>query len=736
MWPLNNFPPQMNMAKSSFMPPMPNSNPFMNFGLQGLNAGLPAVGNSFFQPRPISMGNLPNSTMLPWMNYAPTQFSEHALGNIKRVSGEGLGSTGGLSGNASISGTTFRSLDGEVWTPNLKSCQSYNLLSTGNLQVNGTFEKRDGEMIMSQVAFMAGGSLLTLSADGTLLVDGKEFKKNRNDMGGALKRDGNTYTLTTEEGYVFTLRAGASNGVSMRIKATNVAPDAGGLLGSANDGDKQTESKLRSDIRPRNFETDNILTFDNVKTTSKAKKDLDLETLLWASRNPKLDNVELKIGSTFTYAANGSPVADWRMNALTPGSHYLLFSEENLSVSGTFGASADGSSSQPLQTVSVVIDGAARTVRFNGSGNLEVVDNGGNIIKVPGLSGNGVTFPATNADGESYNISVTRGPNRTLNLSITGTNVGANDIRSGGLLGDVIGTACASGNDDNGAGLIRNADGGPSTFGSNMRSALRAYVLSTAFQTESERGAEEVQEALTPGTTSTLTTYENVMGKTWGDPHFVGADGELYDVQGKAGTIYNIVSDQGLQVNALFGAWNNSETMTVMKKLGFSVNGHKLEVGVDEAKRIMTYSLDGVPLTAANMPNWISLVDGKLVVKSDYQGEQWEFNVLLSKTDGGDYLDLKSKAIRIDNHVQSAGIWGHSIGDNSLFKGNFVGPNNENLWRSDLYNKGGSGILRNKDGTTLAFDKKEGSAEHTTALANYVETGLFSTQSFWSQYNK
>lgn len=740
MWPFNNFPQQNPLLKNSFMQLPPNSqagNPFMNFGLANMHPGIPSMNfglpgpNSFFNPRPVHPG-FSDPTLLPWMPQAKADGLDYNFGDIKMLDKEGV-NAGTLSGNASISGNNFRSLDGENWTPNVQPGKSYNLLSTGNLQVNGSFSTRNGETIMSQIGILAGGSQLTLSSDGTLLIDGKEFKKGKNDMGGALRRDGNNYVLKTAEGYEFTLRASAENGVSMRIKANNVAPNAGGLLGSANDGDKLSESKLKSSLKPRDFEVENVLTFEEVKTSP--KRSLDVATTLWASRNPKYDKVELKIGSPFSYSADGVKIADWRMNALKVDKPYLLFSDLDLSVSGTFGPSVNGAS-QSLRTVSVVINGVARTVRLNSMGSLEVVDSAGKIVPVPGLAGNGVTFQATNADGESYDVRITKGSTPgTLSLSITGTNVGANDYRSGGLLGDVIGVDAVSGNTDNGAGLLRDADGGPSAFGARMGSALSQYQLATPFQTESERGAAEVQEALPAGTTPTATTYQNIIGRTWGDPHFVGADGELYDVQGKAGTIYNIVSDQGIQVNALFGAWA-AEGTTVMEKIGFAVNGRQLEVAMDKTKQVMTYKLDGVEMTEANKPSWISWDNGVLVVDSEFQGEKWRFRVEYAKDPNGDHLNLTSKALRIDNHVETTGIWGHSVGNNALFTGNFVGPNNENVWRADLYNKGGSGILRNTDGTTLAFDKKEGSAEHTAALANYVETGLFSKSSFFSQYNK
>jgi hypothetical protein len=740
MWPLNSF-PQTFSNPNAYMAPRPNANfthsfgnAFPNPGMNqpwGAKMGAPWAANMGFNPGPnLFRPNLPfypmNMNWQPQPQPEPDFYGQFFKGLSKTPELEGKHGMGGLSGRASISGGTFKSLDGESWEPNVQSGKSYNLLSTECLQVNGAFSSCGGEMIMSQLGVLYNGSQLTLAADGTILIDGEEFKKNKNDMGGALKRssNGSSYTLTTQEGYVFTLRPSSSNGVRMTVAANNVAPGAGGLLGSANDGDVETPGKLRSRLPAKDFVVEDILTFDAVK--SAPNNDFERGALLWASRNPKFDKVELKIDQSFSYSADGKPAADWKMNALKPNSSYLLFSEVDLSVSGTFGTSVAGGN-QPLTSVSVVIDGMARTVRRNAAtGQLELFDKNGNSVKAAGFIGNSITFPAKNADGESYDIRIDKGQTAgSLALTIVGQNVGANDTRSGGLLGDAVGAQCTTGNTDNGAGILRDEDGGVSKPGSSMKFALPEFLLDSPFDTESDRGATEVTEAVADSNMPSHRTFSNILGSTWGDPHFNGADGELYDIQGKAGTIYNIVSDQGLQVNSLFGAWGAGDGTTVMKKLGFSINGQQLEVGVDEAKRVMTYKLNGQELDPANLPSWITMANDQITITSDFQGEKWKFVVDLAKHGYGDHLNLTSKAITIDNFVETAGIWGHSVGDNDLYK-----------LTAGVYQKGGGGILRNADGTTLAFDKKEGSAEHTAALSNYVETGLFSTTSHWSQFNK
>lgn len=64
----------------------------------------------------------------------------------------------------------------------------------------------------------------------------------------------------------------------------------------------------------------------------------------------------------------------------------------------------------------------------------------------------------------------------------------------------------------------------------------------------------------------------NESGRIWGDPHFIGADGGKYDVQGQAGKTYNLLSDRGLQFNGTFGKWGNGGA-TVVKDSAINVGG-------------------------------------------------------------------------------------------------------------------------------------------------------------------
>lgn len=51
--------------------------------------------------------------------------------------------------------------------------------------------------------------------------------------------------------------------------------------------------------------------------------------------------------------------------------------------------------------------------------------------------------------------------------------------------------------------------------------------------------------------------------RIWGDPHFIGADGDKFDVQGEPGKIYNLLSDRNFQLNGQFEAWGNGGATVV-----------------------------------------------------------------------------------------------------------------------------------------------------------------------------
>lgn len=97
------------------------------------------------------------------------------------------------------------------------------------------------------------------------------------------------------------------------------------------------------------------------------------------------------------------------------------------------------------------------------------------------------------------------------------------------------------------------------------------------------------------GNSASLSDDKPIAGKAriWGDPHFIGADGDQFDVQGQAGKIYNLLSDHNFQLNGKFEAFGSGGAtvvgeaainadgnfITVDKKGDAFVNGQKLKDG-------------------------------------------------------------------------------------------------------------------------------------------------------------
>ncbi|OED37129.1 hypothetical protein AB833_24565 [Chromatiales bacterium (ex Bugula neritina AB1)] len=138
--------------------------------------------------------------------------------------------------------------------------------------------------------------------------------------------------------------------------------------------------------------------------------------------------------------------------------------------------------------------------------------------------------------------------------------------------------------------------------------------------------------------------------RVWGDPHFVGADGGKYDVQGEAGKTYNILSDQGLQFNALFESWGSKEGATVMSDAGLTVNGNQLHF--DKAG---TLTVNGEKLGDGSHFGGGVVKDGDTVKITT-----GEYQVELKAVDGK-YLnyDFKSDNVNADG-IMPHGLWGQS----------------------------------------------------------------------------
>ncbi|AGT08872.1 VWD domain-containing protein [Paracoccus aminophilus] len=92
-------------------------------------------------------------------------------------------------------------------------------------------------------------------------------------------------------------------------------------------------------------------------------------------------------------------------------------------------------------------------------------------------------------------------------------------------------------------------------------------------------GAAQRNAANAAGPAAPPQTPKPIAGtaRIWGDPHFIGADGDKFDIQGEAGKTYNLLSDKGFQMNGTFEKWGN-DGATVVGKVGITAGSNYVQV--------------------------------------------------------------------------------------------------------------------------------------------------------------
>ncbi|MFO1519201.1 MAG: hypothetical protein U1F57_06025 [bacterium] len=92
--------------------------------------------------------------------------------------------------------------------------------------------------------------------------------------------------------------------------------------------------------------------------------------------------------------------------------------------------------------------------------------------------------------------------------------------------------------------------------------------------------------------------------RVWGDPHFEDPDGGKFDLQGEAGKTYNLLSDQGIQLNGTFGEYSGDKN--VVAESGLTLGGLR---GVSRLQfnKEGQATLDGKQITPGSME---TLADG------------------------------------------------------------------------------------------------------------------------------
>ena len=133
----------------------------------------------------------------------------------------------------------------------------------------------------------------------------------------------------------------------------------------------------------------------------------------------------------------------------------------------------------------------------------------------------------------------------------------------------------------------------------------------------------------------------NEAGRVWGDPHFEGGDGGKFDIMGRNGGVYNLLSDTGVRVTGLFKTWSR-EGITVVDKVGATLTG-KGPKGATSSQ--IEYNGNGV-----------GTIDGKALVKGKSMPTADGGSALLL----GDRLIIDTREgykITITNHKSGAATY-------------------------------------------------------------------------------
>lgn len=146
-------------------------------------------------------------------------------------------------------------------------------------------------------------------------------------------------------------------------------------------------------------------------------------------------------------------------------------------------------------------------------------------------------------------------------------------------------------------------------------------------------------------------------GRIWGDPHFIGADGGKYDVQGEAGKIYNLLSDDGFQMNGRFDDWGGNGA-TVVGEVGINAKGDQITVDGDG-----NVSVNG---EAVGDGETVALTNGGYVTKNGkeitVESGEWKVEFDAKSSSRGNYLNMDvSTENAVADGVKPHGLLGQTF---------------------------------------------------------------------------
>lgn len=396
---------------------------------------------------------------------------------------------------------------------------------------------------------------------------------------------------------------------------------------------------------------------------------------------------------------------------LKEGQNYNLLSDKGVGLNGRYAVmGADDSNDGELGLSNVALQIGGSTITYDNEGYLEI--DGKKFSKTNDLGGaikknsNG----SYSIDTAEYDFTLAKDSQKGIKVSVAGTNVLKDGVAPDGLWG-----AAFDGEVETSRELRRSI-----TEKEFEIERLKAFDYeehnnigkTSAKETDIDTELENNLDAWLDKEVS-YSTGSGSIGA--GKMSFTGDDGVMFDSvisKLKEGKIYNLFSDEGIQVGGRFAP--NAAGKNIATEFGFYVDGRRVIVTKDE-NGVM--KVNGGEPTAADIAAGITKnANGEIEVKSSSGGEDWSFTVGKGTAQDGLSLAIAGKEIG-SNDTRTSGLWGELMGSRS---------SNAAAGLDD----DGAGYIRNEFGELTSLKD----ADIASALATYVLSSYSDTDSGWSNY--
>jgi hypothetical protein len=396
---------------------------------------------------------------------------------------------------------------------------------------------------------------------------------------------------------------------------------------------------------------------------------------------------------------------------LKAGQNYNLLSDKGVGLNGRYavmGADDTDNGQLGLSHVALQIGGA--TVTFDNDGYLEI--DGKKFSKTNDLGGaiKRNTNGSFTIDTAEYDFTLTKDSQKGIRVAVNATNVLKDGVAPSGLWGSSF-------------------DGEVETSREIRRSITeKEFELERLKQfdyeehnnigakgtksSDPERDLEDNLDAWLDKEVSYTTGSGSISG---GKMSFTGDDGSVFDSlisKLKSGKIYNLFSDEGIQVGGRFA--QNTAGKNIATEFGFYINGRRVVVTKDENGTMKVNG--GEPMAADIAAGITKNAAGEIVVKSTSGGEEWNFTVGKGTAETGLSLAITGKEIG-SNDTRTSGLWGELMGTRS---------SNAAAGLDD----DGAGYIRNAQGELTSLKD----ADIASALESYEMSSYTDTEGGWSNY--